>query len=80
VNGCRGPFTPPHRSMHHSPPSKLIERGHILTVLQQTHLVIVGPCRAAWLLGPHSNTLRRRLISLASQAQPTNPRGGHGIS
>jgi formate hydrogenlyase transcriptional activator len=41
-----------------------IERGHIVTVLNQTKGVVVGPRGAAKILGLHPNTLRHRMQKL----------------
>jgi hypothetical protein len=46
----------------------------IIAVLRQTHLVIDRTRRAAWLLGPHCNTLRSRLMKsgVASSAHESS--------
>ena len=41
-----------------------IERGHIMSVLTQTHGVVEGPRGAAKILGLHPNTLRHRIQKL----------------
>jgi formate hydrogenlyase transcriptional activator len=41
-----------------------IERGHIVTVLNQTKGVVEGPRGAAKILGLHPNTLRHRMQKL----------------
>jgi formate hydrogenlyase transcriptional activator len=42
----------------------IVERNHILTVLEQTDWVIEGPRGAATILGLHANTLRSRMKKL----------------
>jgi PAS domain S-box-containing protein len=44
-----------------------LERGHMLTVLQQTRWVVEGPSGAARILGLHPNTMRNRMKKLGLQ-------------